>query len=74
MKAQDDVAAGPKREDEEEEGEEPYNEENIEQVGPEGHQSAGMVDFISTMNVVIFVVPSETKCATEEAHGSLRSP
>lgn len=34
VKAQEDIAGGQKREDEvEEEGEGPYNEENIEQVG-----------------------------------------
>jgi len=34
LKAQEDIAGGQKREEEvEEEGEDPYNEENIEQVG-----------------------------------------
>lgn len=40
MKAQEDIAGGQKREEDvEEEGEDPYNEENIEQVGSEGNQS-----------------------------------
>lgn len=38
LKAQEDVAGGQKREEEvEEEGEDPYNEENIEQVGSDGN-------------------------------------
>lgn len=34
MKAQEDIAGGQKREEVEEEGEDPYNEDNMEQVGP----------------------------------------
>lgn len=43
LKAQEDIAGGQKREDVvEEEGEDPYNEDNIEQVGSSGGSSVAL--------------------------------
>lgn len=52
LKAQEDIAGGQKREEEEVEEEDPYNEENIEQVGSCGGNQSQRNSLFQQLNLI----------------------